>query len=59
MAKYKVWIRFSGCYGYDVEADSEEEARDIAFRESDINDCDEWDYDVDDVEEKTINNHLT
>ena len=51
MAKYKVWISFSGCYGYDIEADSEEEARNIAIEEADANDCDSWDYDVDDVEE--------
>lgn len=49
MARYKVWINFSGCAAYDIEADSEDEARDIAMEEADESDCDSWDYDVDDV----------
>jgi hypothetical protein len=51
MAKYKVWISFSGCAAYDIDADSDEEARNIAMEEADADDCDEWDYDVDDVAE--------
>lgn len=51
MARYTVWISFSGCAAYDIEADSEDEARDIAIEEADVNDCDEWDYSVDDIEE--------
>lgn len=51
MAKYKVWISFSGCAAYDIEADSAEEASNIAMEEANANDCEEWDYDVDDIEE--------
>ena len=51
MAKYTVWISFSGWYAYNVEADSEEEARDIALEEADVEDCDSWDYNVEDIEE--------
>ena len=50
MAKYKVWINFSGCCCYEIEADSEEEACEIAMADSNVDDCDEWDYDVDSVE---------
>ena len=49
MAKYKVWISFSGCAAYDIEADSEDEARDMAMEEADTSDCDSWDFEVDDV----------
>ena len=52
MKQYKVWVSFSGCAAYYVEADSEEEARDIAITEADTTDCDEWDYDVDSVEDE-------
>lgn len=51
MAKYKVWISFSGCAAYGIEADSEDEARDMAMEEADISDCDSWDFDIDDVED--------
>lgn len=50
MPKYKVWISFSGCAAYDIEADSEDEARDMAMEEADTSDCDSWDFEVDDVE---------
>ena len=50
--KYKVWISFSGCAAYDIEADSEDEARDIAMEEADPFDCDAWDFGVDDIEDE-------
>lgn len=50
MAKYKVWISFSGCAAYDIEADSEDEARDMAMEEADTLDCDSWDLEVDGIE---------
>lgn len=50
MAKYEVWIKFSGCAVYYVDASSEEMARAIAMDEADSFDCDVWDIDVDDVE---------
>ena len=51
MAKYKVWINFSGCAAYDIEADSEDEARDMAIEKAEPFDCDSWDYEVDEVED--------
>lgn len=51
MAKYRVQINFWGCAEYDIEADSEDEARNIAMEEADAYDCHEWDCEVDDVEE--------
>ena len=44
---YKVWINFRGCAMYEVEADSEDEARDAAIEMADPFDCDEWDFDTD------------
>jgi len=52
MAKYKVWINFSGCAAYDIEANSPSEAQDIAMEEADISDCDSWDFDIDEVEDE-------
>ena len=49
MARYRVWIQFSGCAAYDIEADSASEAGDIAMKKADVIDCDSWDYSVDDV----------
>jgi hypothetical protein len=52
MTRYKVWICFSGVVAYDVEANSEDEARDIAMEQADAFDCDSWDYEVDSVEDE-------
>ena len=43
---YKVWVSFSGCACYEVEANDEDEARDIAIEMADIYDCLEWDFDA-------------
>lgn len=56
MAKYKVWINFSGYAAYDIEADSPSEAQDIAMEEADISDCDSWDFDIDEVESEDEDN---
>ena len=52
MAMYKVWINFSGCASYEVEAESENEAIDKAMSEAEVSDCDEWDYSFDSIEEE-------
>lgn len=44
MAKYEVWVSFSGGAYYTVEADSENEAREKAGDYADIYDCGEWSY---------------
>ncbi len=51
MKKYEVWVNFSGCAKYVVEAESSAEAREIALSEADAFDCDEWDYELDEVSE--------
>lgn len=43
---YKVWVNFSGCERYEIEANSPDEARDIAIEQADIHDCLEWDYEA-------------
>lgn len=50
MAKYNVTINFYSTVEYEIEADSEDEARMIALRDADFYDCDEFDCDVDFVE---------
>lgn len=49
MAIYNVLVRFTGCVNMEVEADSEDEAREIAY-EADTYDVDEWCVDIDDCE---------
>jgi hypothetical protein len=46
MKTYTVWVNFSGCAKYTIEANSEDEAREIAMEDADAFDCDAWDYDV-------------
>lgn len=46
MKTYVVWVNFSGCARYIVEADSEDDAYDAAISMADVTDCDEWDYDI-------------
>lgn len=46
MKTYTIWVNFSGCARYEVEANSAEEACDIAIEEADIFDCCAWDYDI-------------
>lgn len=52
MAKYKVWINVSGYTSYEVEADSENDARNIALEKFNMNTCDELNLEVADVEER-------
>lgn len=47
MAIYNVLVRFTGFVDMEVEADSEEEAREIAAVEADV--CG-WDVDIEDCE---------
>ena len=46
MKKYEVWVIFSGCEKYVVEAESPAEASEIAMEKADAFDCDTWDYDA-------------
>lgn len=43
---YEVWVNFSGCAKYEIEASSEEEAKDLAIEQAEPYDCDEWDYEA-------------
>lgn len=49
MAIYNVRVRFTGYLDMDVEADSEEEAREIA-QEADTDDVCGWDVDIEDCD---------
>ena len=49
MAIYNVLVRFTGYMNMEVEADNEDEAREIAY-EADTYDVDEWCVDIDDCE---------
>ena len=51
MAIYNVLIRFTGYADMEVEADSEDEARNIAACESDYEEVIDWDVDIDGCEE--------
>ena len=51
MKRYEVWVNFSGWEKYIIEAESSAEAREIALEKADAFDCDEWDYDADNVYE--------
>ena len=50
MAIYNVLVRFTGFVDMEIEADSEEEAREIAACEADDAEVDGWDVDIDDCE---------
>ena len=52
MATYTVWISFSGCASYEVEAESEDEAIDMAMNMAEVSDCDDWDYRLDSIVEE-------
>lgn len=51
MAIYNVLVRFTGYVDMEVEADSEDEARNIAACESDFDEVSGWDVDIEDCEE--------
>lgn len=48
MAIYNVLVRFTGFVDMEIEADSEEEAREIAAVEADDADVCGWDVDIED-----------
>lgn len=43
---YEVWVTFSGCAKYEIEASNAEEARNLAVEQADPYDCEQWDYDA-------------
>lgn len=51
MAIYNVLVRFTGYVIMDIEAESEEEARDIA-QEADTDDVSGWDVDIESCNRK-------
>lgn len=51
MKKYKVFICFSGCAEYEIEANSRDEAIDMAVDMADVTDCECWDIDFDSIED--------
>ena len=50
MAIYNVLVRFTGYLDMEIEADSEDEAREIAACEADDADVCGWDVDIEDCE---------
>lgn len=42
---YNVWVRFEGGAYYTVEANSDEEAQELAMEKANIEDCIDWGYD--------------
>ena len=50
MAKYIVNVVMSACVEIEVEADSEEEAKELAIEKADPFDVYGWDYDIDSLE---------
>ena len=50
MAIYNVLVRFTGYLDMEVEADSEEEAREIAACDADAFEVGGWDVDIEDCE---------
>ena len=48
MAIYNVLVRFTGYVDMEIEADSEDEAREIAACDADAFEVDGWDVDIDD-----------
>lgn len=55
MPKYKVFASFTGFVTYDIEADSEDEARIITKGKVNELDCDVWEFTVDEIEEENSN----
>ena len=49
MAKYLVGVVMATCVEIEVEADSEEEAKELAYEKADPFDAVEWDYDINSV----------
>jgi hypothetical protein len=49
MKEFKLWVEVRGGYYTNVEADSLEEAIDIAMDEADFLEVDEWDYAVEEA----------
>ena len=52
MAKYLVNVTMSSCVEVEVEAQNEEEARNLALEEADPFMVDDWDYDIDTMEKE-------
>ena len=46
MAKYIVEVVMATCVAVEVEAQSEEEAQELAYEKADPFEVDEWDYDI-------------
>ena len=46
MAEYRIWVNMQGGYYTTVEADSKDEALDIAMDEADAFNIIDWDIDV-------------
>ena len=46
MAKYIVEVVMATCVVVEVEAQNEEEARELAYEKADPFDADDWDYDI-------------
>ena len=54
MKKYLIGMSITAYVEYEIEAESEEEARDKAYDNADILDIDDWDYTIEEISE--INN---
>ena len=50
MKTYTIWVGFYGTARYEIEADSKEEACDIAIDRADVSDCYSLDYELCDCE---------
>lgn len=50
MPKYVVEVVMSTCVEVEVEAQNEEEARELAIEKADPFDVYDWDYDIDSIE---------
>jgi hypothetical protein len=54
MKKYLIGMSIATYVEYEIEAESEQEARDKAYDNADILDIDDWDYTIEEISE--INN---
>ena len=54
MKKYLIGMSIATYVEYEIEAESEQEARDKAYDSADILDIDDWDYTIEEISE--INN---
>lgn len=52
MKEYKIWVNFQGGYYTTIEADSRDEALDIAMEEADPFNIIAWDIDVEENEDE-------